>query len=208
MQQVARATSQHTGQYGPRGVDMRHHVHIPNLLPHVVRNFHSTGHATNPRIGAEEINRSEGIDCQSDEPNDVSFATHIRRDGEPAYFIRHHFGAFLIEVGHDHASGAFSGKATTESAPDAVGAASYHHNFVLDFHLSVSTAGDRRTAARGLHVSRCCTQCASLPIAHSHSDRIYMIYKIGRLSCSFCNRVNPANPVSSSTGSALPLPPA
>src|SRR5713101_439659 len=146
MQQVARATSQHAGQYGPRGVDMRHHVHIPNLLPHVVRDFRPTGHATNPRIGAEEINRSVRFDCLSDEPNDASFTTHIRRDGEPSYFFRHHFGAFGIEVGHDHTSCTLSCKATTESAPDAVGAASYHHNFVLDFHLSVSTAGDRRAA--------------------------------------------------------------
>src|SRR5216684_1050408 len=136
MQQVARATSQHAGQYGPRGVDMRHHVHIPNLLPHVVRDFRPTGHATNPRIGAEEINRSVPFDCLSDEPNDASFTTHIRRDGEPSYFFRHHFGAFGIEVGHDHTSCTLSCKATTESAPDAVGAASYHHNFVPDFHLS------------------------------------------------------------------------
>src|SRR6266436_34811 len=145
MQQVARATSQHAWQYGPGGVDMRHHVHIPNLLPHVVRDVHSTGPATNPRVGAEEINRSEGIDCQSDEPNDVGFATHIRRDGEPAYFFRHHFGAFPIEVGHDDTSCTLSCKATTESAPDAVGAAGYHHNFVLDFHLCGLT---RRRSSR------------------------------------------------------------
>src|SRR5260370_28355340 len=119
MQQVAGAESQHARQYGPRGIDVRHQVHIPNLLPRVVRDFRSTSHAKDARVRAEEIDRTERIDSLSYEANNVGFATHIHRDCQPAYFLGHRFGAFGIEVGHDHTSCTFSSKATTEHTPDA-----------------------------------------------------------------------------------------
>src|SRR6185436_17797732 len=130
MQQIAGATRQHAGEYRPRGVDMGHHVHIPNLLPLVVRDFRTTNHAKDSSVGAEEINGPVCFDCLSDEVNDLCLVGDICRDGQPIYLLGHTCGGFAIEVSHHHPARAFSRKATTESPPDAVRAASYDYNFV------------------------------------------------------------------------------
>src|SRR5262245_18850063 len=133
---------------------MRHHVDLPNLAPAFVRDLFETGHSTDARVRAEEINGAESLIGFCDQGDNVDFARDIGFDSYAVDLGGDLRGRFEINVCDYDGARAFGREASAQRAAYAVRAAGDDHNFVLQFHCALpDDVKSERSLAEAMRIS-------------------------------------------------------
>ena len=133
LQEISPSPGEHAGQDGAGGIDVGHHVHVPDAPPFGVGRLDAPGER-DPRIGAEEVDRPEGLRGPLHQAGHIRLDPDVRRDGKPADLPGDRGGPARVEIGDDHAPGTFRREPSAEGAADAVGPPGDHRHLVSKLH--------------------------------------------------------------------------
>jgi hypothetical protein len=120
MDQVAAAAFQHARQDRADGVDMRHHVDVPLLLPDLQIGGQWVTAGRDSGVAEEDVDRSETLFDLADQTVDRRFATDVTCDGHAADLVGDRPCIVSVEV-RDCNPGATGREVPGTRRPDAAG---------------------------------------------------------------------------------------
>lgn len=137
LQEVAVTASQHARQGGSRGVDVRHDVQIPEMLPVGVGRFGSPFDCRSG-VGTKQIDAAPTLFGELHQMLHVSFVADISGDRDAGNFLGDFLGRIGIQAGDDQAAWTVLSEALAECSTDTVASAGDDDDFVGELHGIVS----------------------------------------------------------------------
>ncbi len=134
VQQVAAATSDHRWEHGPSGVEMRHHVEFPLLLPDVVRGVGEDTGTAGAGVGAEQVDRPVRLEGPFHQVDDVLLVGDVAGAPVAAEFGCRCGHRVFVEVGQHDGPGPFGQKGLGHGTSDASASAGDDHYCIVQFH--------------------------------------------------------------------------
>ena len=117
---------------------MGHDVDVPATRPFRVNGVLVTVDR-DAGVRAEQVDAAMRRDRLCDEPDDVRFARHIRRDRRPADFVRYLLRGRGVHVGDNHRLRALGREPAAQRAANPRAAARDNDDFACDLHLRLET---------------------------------------------------------------------